>query len=420
MRRTSRRAVIAGGGALALAGIGALALRPAKGGGMHDAYFSALAAALARAGLARPVLVIDRARLSANIAAIRGSTDAAKLPLRVVAKSLPAPRLLEAVLGGMGSDRLMAFSAEMLLQLVPLHPAVNILMGKPLPVSEFARAVAALGPEAAGRIEWLIDTPERLREYAAAASAQDVSLAASFEIDVGFHRGGFADPGALFAAVREAQSAGLRVAGLMGYDPHVPKVPRPDSAFASSQAAYRAAIAALREAGIADPSALTLNGAGSPTFRRHCRGTAANEVSVGSAFVKPGDFDLPELSDLVPAAFIAAPVLKRSDALALPGIEPLAGPMRWFDRNTQRGFFIHGGHWLAQPHSPPGLQYSKLFGRSSNQELLTGSDRIDLKPGDSVFFRPDQSEALFLQFGEIAVYDRGEIAEMWPTLPISA
>jgi D-serine deaminase-like pyridoxal phosphate-dependent protein len=37
-----------------------------------------------------------------------------------------------------------------------------------------------------------------------------------------------------------------------------------------------------------------------------------------------------------------------------------------------------------------------------------------------VFLRPDQSEALFLQFGDIAVYDGGEIAAMWPTLPISA
>jgi D-serine deaminase-like pyridoxal phosphate-dependent protein len=37
-----------------------------------------------------------------------------------------------------------------------------------------------------------------------------------------------------------------------------------------------------------------------------------------------------------------------------------------------------------------------------------------------VFLRPDQSEALFLQFGDLAVYDGSAIVEMWPTLPVSA
>ena len=46
--------------------------------------------------------------------------------------------------------------------------------------------------------------------------------------------------------------------------------------------------------------------------------------------------------------------------------------------------------------------------------------KISLKPGDTIFLRPDQSEALFLQFGDIAVFDGGEIAEFWPTLPVSA
>lgn len=386
---------------------------------MHDAYFNGLAGALRRAGLERPTLVIDRRRLDANIRAIRASVDAARLPLRIVAKSLPAPLLLAAIMGGLGSQRLMVFSAEMLLQLMPLHPQADYLMGKPLPASEFARFADKAGPEAAGRVQWLIDTPERLAQYAEVARARGIALRASFEIDVGLHRGGFADAPALAGAVAAARKADVQVAGLMGYDPHVPKMPSPESAHADAQQAYRAAIDVLKGAGI-DPAALTLNSAGSPTFRRHCKGTVANEVSVGSAFVKPGDFDYADLADLAPAAFIATPVLKASNDQPLPGIEAFSGAMHWWDRNTTRGFFIHGGHWLAKPVSPPGLQYSKLMGRSSNQELLTGSPRIDLKPDDTVFLRPDQSEALFLQFGDIAVFDGREISGSWPTLPISA
>lgn len=420
MVRLSRRAALAGGGTLVLGGIGVLAMRPEEVGGMHEAYFAGLAATLKRAGLMRPVLVIDRQRLNANIAAIRSSTDAAKLPLRVVAKSLPSPRLLETVMAGMGSQRLMVFSAEMLLQLLPLHAQGDFLIGKPLPVSEFTRVADSAGAEAAARVQWLIDTPERLTQYGEAARARGIALAANFEIDVGLHRGGFADPATLTSAAMRAAEAGMRVAGLMGYEPHVPKMPDPDAAYADAQDAYAKAIAALRSAGIGDPASLTLNGAGSPTFRRHCLGTVANEVSVGSAFVKPGDFDLDDLRDLKCAAWIATPVLKASNDKQLPGVEALSGAMHWWDRNTTRGFFIHGGHWLAKPASPPGLQYSKLFGRSSNQELLTGSANITLKPDDIVFLRPDQSEALFLQFGDIAVYEGGEITESWPTLPISA
>jgi D-serine deaminase-like pyridoxal phosphate-dependent protein len=320
----------------------------------------------------------------------------------------------------MGSQRLMVFSADMLLQLLSMHPDANYLMGKPLPASEFARVIDGAGAETASRIQWLIDSTARLEQYGEVARSRNLAWRASLEIDVGLHRGGFVDPAELAAAVKRAAANGAAVAGLMGYEPHVPKMPDPDAAYAESQSAYTKAIAALRGAGIADPVALTLNGAGSPTFRRHCKGTVANEVSVGSAFVKPGDFDLDDLGDLTCAAWIATPVLKASDDKELPGVEALSGAMHWWDRNTTRGFFIHGGHWLAKPHSPPGLQYSKLFGRSSNQELLTGSANIVLRPDDTVFLRPDQSEALFLQFGEIAVYDGGEIAETWATLPISA
>ncbi|MEQ1497320.1 MAG: alanine racemase [Novosphingobium sp.] len=414
-----RRTMIVGGGALALAGIGTMLARPAERGGMHEAYFAGLSAALKRAGLMRPTLVVDHARLTANIAAIRKSTDSAKLPLRVVAKSLPSLQLLDAIMQGMGTQRLMVFSAEMLLQLMPLHPESDYLMGKPLPVSEFIRVADKAGAVAAARVQWLIDTPARLAEYEAAAMARALPLKISLEIDVGLHRGGFADMQVLAAAVRQERADQPLIAGLMGYDPHVPKMPSADKAWTASQQAYRAAIDVLKGAGL-NPETLTLNSAGSPTFRRHCAGTVANEVSVGSAFVKPGAFDYDDLTDLLPAAFIATPVIKASADQSLPGVEALSGAMHWWDRGTQRGFFIHGGHWLAKPVSPPGLEYSKLFGRSSNQELLTGSKLVDLKPDDHVFLRPDQSEALFLQFGDIAVYDGHSIADTWPTLPISA
>jgi D-serine deaminase-like pyridoxal phosphate-dependent protein len=46
--------------------------------------------------------------------------------------------------------------------------------------------------------------------------------------------------------------------------------------------------------------------------------------------------------------------------------------------------------------------------------MLNGSASIDLRQDDWVFLRPTQSEHVFLQFGDIAVYDNGEIVGRWP------
>lgn len=419
-RRWTRRAAMAGGGAALLGTAALLVARKSDHGGAHSAYFLALSRALKNAGIAHPVLVVDRHRLDRNIAAARAALAPGRLPLRIVVKSLPATGLIDHVAAGMGTNRHMVFNGAMLKE-IAARPGTDILLGKPLPILELARFFDQMGPDATQRVQWLIDTPDRLRQYFDFAAARNIVLKTSFEIDVGLHRGGFTDRAALAAALKMAkQSSAVAVSGLMGYDPHVPKMGDPDQAYADAQQKYRLAIDTLRDVLGVDPASLTLNGAGSPTYTRHARATVANEVSVGSAFVKPVDFDLPELAQHIPAAFIATPVIKAIDQMRLPGHEWLSGPLNFVDPNAKRAFFIYGGHWLATPVSPPGLEYSGLFGRSSNQELLTGSDKVTLHPDDHVFFRPNQSEAVFLQFGDIALFDGEKIVDSWPTFPVSA
>ncbi len=410
--RWTRRAAFIGGGAAVLAA------RKGDQGGGHDAYFLALSQALRQAGIAHPVLVIDQRRLDQNIAVARETLAPKSLPLRVVVKSLPCPALIDHVASGMGTERFMVFNGAML-ETMAARPGADLLLGKPLPAAEFAEILARIGPEPMGRIQWLIDTPERLKAYGEVAKARGVPLRTNFEIDIGLHRGGFPDAQALAEALALARELpGVSVDGLMGYDPHVPSMSDPQAAYAQSQDRYRAAIEALRKAVGERP--LTLNGAGSPTYTFHAKGTVANEVSVGSAFVKPGHFDTSGLERHVPAAFIATPVIKALDRMRLPGNEWLSGPLNFMDPNTKRAFFIYGGNWLATPLSPPGLEFNSLFGRSSNQELLTGSDKVSLKADDYVFLRPEQSEALFLQFGDIALFDGQKITGFWPTFAVSA
>lgn len=412
----NRRGLLIGGGAAGAAVLGLLAFKPSDRGGAHNAYFQGLSRALANANIAHPTLVVDQSRLLANADAAAATLAPSGLPLRLVVKSLPSFGLLDPLAERLNTRRYMVFNSAMLRQMMTRRADADLLLGKPLPIADAANLI---GAEPAP--QWLIDTPARLRAYADAARARNARLRVNFEIDVGLHRGGFADTAALRAAIDIARAEPLiEICGLMGYDPHVAKAPDQAGAYRNAQALYANAITCLTDALGADGSALTFNSAGSPTYKLHAATTVANEVSVGSAFVKPVDFDLPTLAHHQPAAFIAAPVIKALDQARLPVLEGLSGAMALWDPNLERAFFIYGGHWLARPESPSGLRYNSIFGRSSNQEMLTGSRRVTLAPDDYVFFRPLQSEAVFLQFGPIALHQDGAITALAETFPATA
>jgi D-serine deaminase-like pyridoxal phosphate-dependent protein len=208
----------------------------------------------------------------------------------------------------------------------------------------------------------------------------------------------------------------MRITGLMGYDPQVMGAASPQAEAALVQQRYAAAVKLLTEK-LGDVAGMTLNSAGSPTYALHLGGSVANEVSIGSAFVKPTHFDLPTLKALQPAAFIAQPVLKVMDPAVFPRREALTQAFHQLDPNSTRGFFLYGGYGDAKPVSPPGLRFSAIWG---GRGMLEGSARVTLAEDDFVFMRPTESEGVFLQFGDIAVYDGAEITEWWPTFPIHA
>src|ERR1700736_1446814 len=90
--RWTRRRIVLGGAAFAAAAA-VFALRKGDHGGEHNAYFLSLSRALREAGIAKPVLVIDRSRLHANMQALRNTLGGSKLATRIVVKSLPSAKL---------------------------------------------------------------------------------------------------------------------------------------------------------------------------------------------------------------------------------------------------------------------------------------------------------------------------------------
>ena len=400
-------------------------LRPGDRGAPHDDYFAALQDLLRREGPGRPLLAIDVERYARNCARLKLAVSEQGKSLRLVAKSLPSVPLLARAMAETGTHRLMTFHQPFLNVLARELPRSDLLLGKPMPVRAaetfYRRLDRAGGFDPATQLQWLVDSPERLAQYAQLARSLGTRMRINVEIDVGLHRGGLSSPEQLDAILAHcaAEPQHLAFAGLMGYDAHVGKVPgiieSRETSYRRANDAYRAFIARAQSAGI-DPATLTLNGAGSPTFRLHGADSPLNEVSVGSALVKPSDFDLDLLADFEPAAFIATPVLKAADGLQLPGVDALGRAWALWDVNRRRTFFIYGGKWMAHPVSPRGVTDNAVYGTSSNQGILNASGAAALAVDDQVFLRPTQSEAVLLQFGDLALVEGGRLAGWAPVL----
>nr|WP_165677523.1 DSD1 family PLP-dependent enzyme [Pseudomonas otitidis] len=399
-------------------------MRPADKGAPYSDYFARLNRELKAHGPMHPVMLIDLDRLDHNIDVVMQSVRRAGKSLRLVEKSLPSPQLLDYIAKRAGTQRLMSFHQPFLNYDAERFPESDILLGKPLPVRAAQLFYEAhRGPfDPARQLQWLLDTPERLAQYLALARALNIRMRINIELDVGLHRGGVQDTAGLgrMLDLIGANPQHLEFAGFMGYDPFVGMgVPgilgSPEALFAKVMTLYDGFVdyARTQHPTLWRPD-LTLNTAGSPSYRMHERERTSSEVSVGSALLKPTHYDLPSLEEHQPAAYIATPVLKSTGAVRIPALDGKSALFSWWDPNQRETFFIYGGNWMAEPESPTGLQFNGLYGRSSNQEMINGSHAVGLSVDDQVFLRPTQSESILLQFGDLLAVRDGRIVEQWP------
>lgn len=368
-------------------------------------YLQTLSETLRAYGVDQPITVVDLDRLDANCALAANSSDAG-LDRRLVAKSLPCLPLLNHIRGLIQTSGLMTFSEPMLLALLQAEPKTDHLIGKPLPVSSAARVLSEC-PDAAARVQWLVDSSERLQSYLALAADRQLALRLSLEVDIGLHRGGFRPDQVTRIAQEIETTPNARLSGVMGYEAHVAKLPGflRIRAVQSSADAFDRAVSSLPN----EAKGLCFNTGGSLTFQSYRATGKATEVAFGSVLVKPADFDHTSTQGFHPAAFIATPILKTMPGNSLPGLDFLSR------RKTDLAIF--GGYFRAKPVFPNGFGYSSIFGRSTNQEVWTGPPDAPVKPGDIALLRPSQSEAVLNQFGNVLAVRGGEVVEEWQCLP---
>ncbi|UFQ97253.1 alanine racemase [Pseudomonas wenzhouensis] len=416
-----KRRHLLGLGALGL--LGGWALRPTDRGREHDVYFAALNRHLQRDGDGLPTLLLDLDRLDAN-ADLLAARLGGRLQLRLVAKSLASIGLLEYLAKRLQTQRFMVFHQPQLNRLARSFAQADLLLGKPMPVAaalNFYRQLPHhLDFDPDRQVTWLIDSQQRLMEYVELAKALGRPLRIALEIDIGLKRGGFGTPQALAEAMQQLRHLpALTLQGLMGYDAHVANNPPWQGqlqALRDADARYRQFISSAQTFTELWPAEPLLNGGGSLTYRLHAQQqTSLNEVAVGSALLKPAAFDTALLDEHQPALWIASPVLKALDG-ALPYAQSLQPLLKAWNPNRQHAYYLYGGRWPAQPVSPAGLDYDKLYGRSANQERLIGSATTQLTDRDWVFLRPAISEGLLDDFSELRLLRRGQLVGRWGTI----
>lgn len=395
---------------------------------MNELYFQNLSSALQKASICTPTLVVDKERLDRNIDQLINVLNRG-FDYRIVAKSLPSIPLLQYVMRRTGTQRLMSFHLPFLMHLVENIPAADVLLGKPMPVTAARRfyqwhvsqtSSMCFAPEL--QLQWLIDSNDRLKQYDNLAQSLNARMRINLEIDVGLHRGGFLPDENFVRALKTLQASPcLSLSGLMGYEAHISKIPAllggHEKAFAKAQEIYARCVALVRETlGNEAMEGLCLNTGGSSTYPLYDGDNlgVVNELATASALVKPTDFDVFTLEHHQPAAFIATPILKVVNNPELPMVPKLSALLRMARKLPHKAAFIYGGNWLAQPCYPEDSVRANILGHSSNQELYELPSDSKLGEDDFLFFRPTQSEAVFLQFGNIAVYDQGRITDWWP------
>jgi D-serine deaminase-like pyridoxal phosphate-dependent protein len=266
-------------GALGLGAAGTLALRPGDRGAPYDEYFRALSEELKKNGPMRPCMLIDLDRMDRNLDLVTQTLRRGGKHYRIVEKSLPSHSLIRYVAERSGTKRLMSFHQPFLNIDAETFPDFDVLMGKPLPVHSaslfYEKLKGSFDPSR--QLQWLIDTPVRLRQYLELAKGLGTRLRANIEIDVGLHRGGVDNNTTLgqMLDLIAANPQQLEFTGFMGYDGHVGLgVPRilgtAEELFAKVMAIYGGFVDYTRGQ---HPdlwhSGLTLNTGGSPSYKLH-------------------------------------------------------------------------------------------------------------------------------------------------------
>lgn len=349
-------------------------------------------------------------------------------PVRVATKSIRCRPLIERILGrDHRFEGLMSFTLPETLWLAD-RGFENLLLAYPTTdlgaLAELAlRSVAS--PGAAPIV--MVDCVEHLDLIESVLGSQASPVRICLDLDASLWAfGGRAKAGVLRSPIHSAEEAvalaeeivrrdKLELVGLMAYEAQiaglgdqVPGRPFRSRAIRSMQKKSRAEIAERRADVVAKISEIAplqfVNGGGTGSLESTSAEEAVTEVTAGSGFFAPAQFDHYSNLSLRPAAGYALPVVRRPEArvvTALGGGYLASGPM-----DPGR---------MPVPWLPEGLEFEKDEGAGEVQTPLVGDAAESLSIGDNVYLRHAKAGELCERFESLLLIEGDEIVDEIPT-----
>jgi D-serine deaminase-like pyridoxal phosphate-dependent protein len=411
-----------------------LLFKPKNRGKAHDVYFSAVNDLLKKETDGTPIIFCDLGRLDRNIERVMRNVGKADR-LRIVVKSLPCVSILKYIMEKTGVKKLMCIHPPFIPSILDeLGYDVDILMGKPVPVKSAEKFFQSVGEKekAAEAVQWLIDTPGRLKEYRGLAEKSGLRLRVNIELNIGLNRGGIENVGVLHEMMEMINSNPQRLTftGFMGYEGHVPHVPALFGHVPAIRKELKKTMGryhkfrryAEQHFGELYSKATTFNTGGSGTLRFYQGEFPEMEIAAGGAFLRPACYPEVSLEGFEPALFIAAPVIKKPGPVRIPFVEFVTPLVTWWNPNMKDSICVYGGGWAGEFISPAGIDPLNMLNDPPNQNLLPNqsllglSDKARLSIGDYIFYWPKQSDTMF-QFNNLLTIREGTITGEWKTFP---
>lgn len=360
----------------------------------------------ATAGLTAPLAVVDLDAFDRNARTLVARAHG--LPIRVATKSLRSRPLIERALDLPGFAGLMCFSVAEAIwwarsgrtDVMVAYPSVDVA----------ALTELAANPLLVGSVVVMVDSVEQVdflvRQVPAAAGLRvAVDVDCSLRVagaHLGVRRSPTRSAADVESVIRRAQERGLVVTGLMFYDAQIAGLPDSSAAVRQVKARSDRQLRTRRAEVVAAARALAdltfVNGGGTGSLAVTGTDPALTELAAGSGLYAPTLFDHYDGLELEPAAFFAAPVVRRpADGIvtAYGGGYIASGPPGWSR--------------VPQPLPEQGLTLLKTEGAGEVQTPLKGAAADRLELGDVVWFRHAKAGELAERFREFTLVSGGSV-----------
>jgi 3-hydroxy-D-aspartate aldolase len=377
-----------------------------------------------------PLLVIDRAALERNLAAMQQACDAAGVRLRAHGKTHKCSRLgrMQVARGAVGlcaqtvgeAEAFVAGSIGDVLVTAPVAPWA-------------APRLAALAKSA--KVGVVADTEAQIARLGSAARAAGVVLDLVVDLDLGTHRTGAYPAKAVELARTAADTEGLNFAGVQAYLGHLQHVTEEAARRNADEEGIRALAAVVEDLRAANLAPGVVTGGGTGTHAFDLKSGVFNELQAGSyavmdveyaACAAPGGGEWP----FEPAMYVAASIVSahhkthvtcdagfKAMAVDGPPAKVIAGAAPgslWRPMGDEHGAIVHPFFVPAMRAggSDPIQSAMAIQLADANEDFPWPEDAP--KPGDIVWLQPGHCDPTMNLYDAIHVIDEDGKVERWP------